>query len=409
MYKGFFINGNDGDRKIKYLLFFFWPFGAFIYSLRCLQSKSSQVIFFLICATFGLCIECKNEEFDMSRITENFLSSRYMHFDELCGIIIDSINGVGVRDIYEPILYWTVNQISSNEHVFWMIASMIYAFFYLKSLSFILDDKRFKSCFMGFMIVLMFTMPQPIFTVTGLRFWTAGWLAIFCTLKIFIRNDYKYLLILLLTPFIHVTYWVYVVLVPLAFVARMSEKLLIIIFFLSYPFSYLSMSFVLDVISMNILPSSLEMVALSYMGEDHIEEFNRQGTGWFWVSEMFDTILKTYYLIMACWIIKHKDIIVDKQDKYLLIFILIVYSFANFTLVVPHLGIRYLGFVEILLPLLWFRIFGLYRYKLFIYMYMICASFYLLWQRLVMHYSNVLDADFLYDSSVVMFIDKLFY
>lgn len=409
MYKGFFINGNDRDRKIKYLMFFFWPFGAFIYSLRSLQSKSSRVVFFLICAAFGLCIECKNEEFDMYRITESFLSYRYMNFDELRGIIIDSINGVGVRDIYEHILYWTVNQISSNEHVFWMIASMIYAFFYLKSLSFILDDKRFKSCLMGFMIVLMFTMPQPIFTVTGLRFWTAGWLAIFCVLQIFIRNDYKYFLILLLTPFIHVTYWIYVALVPLAFVARLSEKLLIIIFFLSYPFSYLSMSFVSDAINMNILPPSLEMVALSYTGDAHLEEFNRQGTGWFWLSEMFDTILNTYYLVMAYWIVKHKNMITDKQDKYLLIFILVVYSFANFTLLVPHLGIRYLGFVQILLPLLWFRVFGLCRYKMFIYMYLICASFYLIWKRLVMHYSNVLDVDFLYDSSIVMFVDKLFY
>ena len=409
MYKSFFVNNSDRDRKIKYLLFFFWPFGAFIYSLRNIQSKSSRVIFFLICIDFGLCIECKNEELDMSRIADNFLSYKNMSFVELKGIIMDSINGVGFRDLYEHILYWCVNQISSNEHVFWMIASMIYAFFYLKSLSFILDDKRFKSCFMGFMIVLMFTMPQPIFSVTGLRFWTAGWLAIFCSLQIFISNNYKYFLILLLTPFIHVTYWIYVFLVTLTFVARLSEKLLVIIFFLSYPFSYLSMSFVSDVIGMDILPTSLERVALSYMGEDHIEEFNRQGTGWFWVSEMFDIILNTYYLVMTCWIIKHKYMILERQDRYLLAFILVVYSFANFTLVVPHLGIRYLGFVEILLPLLWFRVFGLYKYKSFIYMYLIVASFYLLWKRLVMHYSNVLDFDFLYDSSIVMLIDKLLY
>ena len=54
MYKSFFVNNSDRDRKIKYLLFFFWPFGAFIYSLRNIQSKSSRVIFFLICIAFGL-------------------------------------------------------------------------------------------------------------------------------------------------------------------------------------------------------------------------------------------------------------------------------------------------------------------------------------------------------------------
>ena len=32
----------------------------------------------------------------------------------------------------------------------------------------------------------------------------------FCSLQIFIHNNYKYFLILLLTPFIHVTYWIYV-------------------------------------------------------------------------------------------------------------------------------------------------------------------------------------------------------
>ena len=130
MYKSFFVNNSDRDRKIKYLLFFFWPFGAFIYSLRNIQSKSSRVIFFLICIAFGLCIECKNEELDMSRIADNFLSYKNMSFVELKGIIMDSINGVGFRDLYEHILYWCGNQISSIEHVFWMIASMIYAFFY---------------------------------------------------------------------------------------------------------------------------------------------------------------------------------------------------------------------------------------------------------------------------------------
>ena len=177
-YRSFFVNGRDWDAKLKYILFLVWPFGSFIYALRNIQSRSSQIVFFLICAAFGLCIETKNETFDMTRITEEFLSYRYVNFDFLYNEIVDSIQGVGDRDIYDKILFWIVNQMSSNEHVFWMIASMVYAFFYLKSLSFVLKDDKFHSCLIGFMIVFMFTMPQPIFTVTGLRFWTAGWLAV---------------------------------------------------------------------------------------------------------------------------------------------------------------------------------------------------------------------------------------
>ena len=126
---GFFINADKVNAKIKYLFFLFWPIGAFIYSLRCLQSKSSRVIFFLICIAFGLCIGCEDDSFDMSRITENFLSYRYSDIGKIKALMIDFTNGIGSRDLYEFLLYWFVNQFTSNIHIFWMIASMIYAFF----------------------------------------------------------------------------------------------------------------------------------------------------------------------------------------------------------------------------------------------------------------------------------------
>lgn len=58
-YRSFFVNGRDWDAKLKYILFLVWPFGSFIYALRNIQSRSFQIVFFLICAAFGLCIETK--------------------------------------------------------------------------------------------------------------------------------------------------------------------------------------------------------------------------------------------------------------------------------------------------------------------------------------------------------------
>jgi len=411
MHSGFFINVDKVDGKIKYLLFLFWPIGAFVYSLRCLQSKSSRVIFFLICAAFGLCIECKDESFDMVRITESFLSYRYSNYEELKILLIDFFDGVGVRDLYEFMLYWVVNQFTANEHIFWMIASAVYAFFYIKSLSFILDDIRFRSCLMGFMIVLMFTMPQPIFTVTGLRFWTAGWLATLCTLQVFLNRNYKYCIILLLTPLIHVMYWIYVVLFLIAILIistkTVGEKILIVVFFISYPLSYLSMSFAFDIIGADFLPTSLQLMALSYTDESQMSEFNKQGTGWFWLSDIFNMMLDVYYLIMSCFFVKFRNLIIREDDKKLFLFILLIYSFSNFTSIIPHLGIRFMGFAKILLPLLWFRVFGLNRYKGFILLYLLCAFFYVFKTRLIDHYGTVLDVDFLYNSFIVMIIDGI--
>ena len=87
--RGFFINDHDFNWRVKNLLFILWPFGTFIYSLRCLQSKSSRWIFFLTCMAFGLCIECKNDTFDMSRITDIFYSYQNMDFRGLKNIFVD--------------------------------------------------------------------------------------------------------------------------------------------------------------------------------------------------------------------------------------------------------------------------------------------------------------------------------
>lgn len=409
-HSSFFTNNVHLNNKSKLFFFILWPIGAFLYSLRCLQSKSSRIVFYLMCVAFGLCIECKNDTFDMNRIGENFLSWKNGSFSDLKYVVSDFTEGIG-RDLYDTLLYWFVNQFSHNEHVFWLVASMIYAYFYIRSLSFVLDESKFKSSWMGFLIVLMFVTPETIFSVTGLRFWTAGWLAIFCTLQLLINRNYWFLLVLLLTPLIHTVYWIYVILMLLLSFALLfkgvSEKIIIICLFLSYPLSFLSLSFVSNVIESNYLPNSLELMAISYTGLEHMEEFNRKGTGWFWLSELFDMILNAYYFILMLVVIKYRKQISNPLDKRLFLFLLIFYSFSNLTLIVPHLGIRYIQFVKILLPLLWLRIFGLDRLRLFIYLYPICASFYMI-KLLYMRYAEVLNPDFLYDSFVAMVVKNLF-
>lgn len=406
----FFTNNVYMDKRSKLLLFLLWPLGAFIYSLRCLQSKSSQIVFYLMCVAFGLCIECKNDTFDMSRISEDFFSWKNASFSELSYVASNFAEGMEM-DLYKSALCWFVNQFSHNEHVFWMVASMIFGYFYVRSLSFVLKDSKFESSWMGFLIVLMFVTPETIFSVTGLRFWTAGWVAIYCTLQLLIREKYWYIFGLLLTPFIHMVYWIYVILVLLLYAAllfkKTSERLLIIGLLLSYPLSYLSLSFISTAIDSNLLPRSLELAAISYTGLEHMEEFNREGTGLFWLSELFDMILNTYYFILVLVIIKHRKQISNPSDKRLFLFLLVIYSFSNLTLIVPHLGIRYVQFVKILLPLLWLRIFGLNRFRPLIYLYPVCASFYLV-KLFFMRYADVLESNFLYDSFVAMVVKNLF-
>lgn len=405
--RGFFINDHDFNWRVKNLLFILWPFGTFIYSLRCLQSKSSRWIFFLTCMAFGLCIECKNDTFDMSRITDIFYSYQNMDFRGLKNIFVDFYNGYGERDLYESVLSWSVNQISSNHHLFWMVASMVYAFFYIKSLCFILDDKRFYSCLTGLIVVAMFTLPETIFTVTGLRFWTAGWLAILCTLNIIINRDYKYYIIILLTPFIHVTYWIYVFLLFIfEIVKKYNARVFVLIYLFSFLFSELSIEFVYNLIDLDILPRNLSLVAASYTDANHIDDFNRVGTGWSWLSDLFDFVLKLYYTFLLLFIY-YKGKIDNKTDGYLLCFLFIIDSFANFTIFVPHLGLRYMGFVRILIPVVWFRVFGLHKYKFILTLYPFFASFYIIYTLLLHRFAYVLNIDFLYDSFFLMIVKNL--
>ena len=402
---GFFINNHDVNYRAKYLLFILWPFGSFIYALRSLQSKSSRVIFFMICMVFGLCIECKTDAYDMSRITEIFHSFKDANYHDLKLIISDSFAGIGEKDLYESSLCWIVNKISNNHHVFWMIASSIYSIFYLKSLSYILDDKRFKSTLVGFLIVFMFTLVEPIFAVTGLRFWTAGWIAICCTLKIIIDRKYEYFILLLLTPLIHITYTIYIVLFIVFLMIKGKRKLISGFVLISFILSYSSLDFIKIVGEFSLFPDHLQAMIMSYTSLYHILEFNEEGTGFFWLQQLFDFILKLYYFFMIVILITRGKTD-SKIDIQLLNFTLIVFSFSNFMINVPHLGIRYISFSQIILPVCWLRFFGLEKYKWFIYLYPLCSLFYLIRIRLY-NYANVLEFDFLYNSLPTMLFNNL--
>lgn len=195
--------------------------------------------------------------------------------------------------------------------------------------------------------------------ISSVRFWTAAWVGIYVLLKVFVEHKPGNLCWLLFAIFIHGTFLIFGVLVVLSFFLSRTEKFtypLVILVYLSIPFSYLSF----DAISLayQYIPDFLENTTDYYVGKASEEAV--EGTGFAWLAGIFYEAMHILDLVLIVLLTLNRKQTQDEFSK-LYISLLVLLVFANFTSVVPSLGGR---FFKIAQPILYFLcLFSLDRNK----------------------------------------------
>lgn len=282
---------------------------------------------------------------DATRYLEDFQRDKNMTQSEFEGKIHDyfyNSQNSELRDIYTFILNYVVSRITKNYHWLFFTFAMIFGFFYVKSMKFIIpfrDEKHSKWLYP--VLFFFFCFSNPIFNINGVRFWTAGWISVYVSFQVLLRNNYKYLLLTPIVIFIHAGLIVYFAIVGLYLSVCKWTKWRKVVFILSIILTASTFVSILDSFSSN-LPSSLQHFVTFYASAEAILEKNLN-------SESLSTTIiiqknlprVIVNLLVVLMLFTKNDILANATKQKVFRFLLASIMVVNFTYSIPSVGARF--------------------------------------------------------------------
>jgi hypothetical protein len=374
---------NKQEKAIKLLLFILSPLFSFLYSLRSMNTRSSYWYFFLFAALWCLAltvgVDRDIETHDAVAYRQHFERVKYEDKGFLQAIIDNyiSFDEEASKDIYATTVIYGVTRLTDNYHVMFLVFGIVLSFFMLKTFRFFTSDEKFSNTFPVFLLAVMFIMHNDIWQVWGVRFITATWITLYSSFQILKNGNKKHFLLLCLTPFIHATFIIYVVLFFIARISRRIEKFWRILFIISM----IAAPFALYLVSqgLSILPPNLQGAFEYYIENSYINEINQS----FEVRMVFSQILIIaeclFTLLLVLLIMINRKRITSKQDYHIYLLLLVITTLAAFTSSIPSLGERSFRLTYPLIAYIFLRYFnyGKYRTLLYVYPFIFLHHFYM--------------------------------
>lgn len=394
----------------KLLFFIISPFISLLYSLKSINTKSSFIIIFLFSICFGIAFTVPKMRDDANqndgveyraRFEQYCMTSDVEYYNGLDDFL--SFNGEN-KDYYFDTIAFYVSKISHNYHVMFFVLSIVFVFFQLKCLKYFILNESFKVSLTCMLLLYLFTWNQ-IVNINGVRFWTAAWIGVYCIFKIFYDNKNRYLLLTLITPFFHGSFWIYIAVIFAAKFFARYEKLWIILFILSI----ITSNVLLEVMQgyTGYIPSFLENSIAYYTDEFYVNKLNSEGTGLWWIDKFFNILRKSYINILVIILILNRNkISLEKNDTRLYRFLLVLVTFANFGMSIPSLGNRFIILSYSIIAFLWLTFFKGQKYNWAIYIFPI-AFFMSIYHQFNL-YNLVTDGLFYISSPFILIPQYLF-
>lgn len=345
------------DRGTKFLGFIISPLIGLLLSLRSINTKSSYCVLFLFAICFGLAFTVGNSS-DLNTLD----GVRYRYdFEQMCegGQAMYFYNlkeylsfHSSIKDYYFDTIAWLTSLFSSNYHILFLLLAIPFAYFQLKSLHFLTSLPNYRFSYLCIMITLFFCW-NSIFNINGCRFWTAAWISVYCAFQVFQNGDYKYLILVFLTPFFHGSFYIFIILVGLCLIFSRFDNIWAILFFLSFLYSSLAVGVVQN--ASIYLPDFLVNLVDYYTGEENMSRYDSVGG----IYSFFKTISSLFPSLCAFILVINRKTIKCNGHNQLYAFLLILMAFSNFTMPIPSLGNRFIVLSYPIIAYLWLSNFGI--------------------------------------------------
>ncbi len=360
---------DNSDVFIKIITFLISPFLSFLYSLIRIKTKSSFVVFFLFALFFGMALTTSEgadaqHSNDSAIYRQMFVMVQGTTFSEFVDYCKDIISGDDNmhKDLYFYVIAYFVSTITDNYHVLFFVLAFVFGYFMLRSLAMLINEPKYVHCLPAIILLYLFTY-NGIFNINGVRFWTAAWIAVYALLQILVNDNKKYYILLALTPMVHLSYLVLLVIVgAYLLIGKMVGKGWIVVFVLSFLLSGFSTFFIQYFLGFSMGATSMFE---GYVQGGQLASSSASQVG---MLENIFTVLSKFYIMIMFLRIYYATIQKGQvlQGAKLYKFVFLAYTVVNFLSPIPSLGNRFFILLYPLLVYLWIINFGTKKYNVFL-------------------------------------------
>ena len=328
------------NRTISYFSFLIAPFLTFVYSIFHLKKKESLYIVGAFFILYMYSIEYNlNEWYDLdgwnhASYYELSTISDFVYNIKTAFLIEQIPQGNWYLDSYINIVGIIAKFFGGSYHLFFALVALFYSTFFIKSLRIILRECKFEDRLVSATVLFWLFMSFHIYSLTGVRFASATWFSIWCTLKLFIDKDKKYLVILFLSTQIHFTFWFYCVIVLIGYYFGKNEKLWIVLALISSFLIIIPESFVENIFQQ--LPSFISERALSY-GVDRSNDV-KDAISQSNFRKYLEPLGSFVQLAILVMLIYDKDKMTKNRHFNVFLLLLVVTTFTNIFSFMPDMG-----------------------------------------------------------------------
>lgn len=322
-----------------YLSFLIWPFGTLVAALKNWRKQISRNVFWLFCVFFGFTFVFAGEGgADSARYADWLV--QYAHSDmdlkELWRSLYSDTSGY--VDILQPIVTYLVSRFTDNPTILFAVFGLIFGYFYSRNIWYILGKIEGEVTVVLFVLILTFSLINPIWNINGFRMWTAAQIFLYGTLIFLFESKGKGLIWAAVSVFVHFSFILPLSTLILFYFIKNKTNLYLVFFIITSFLKELDLAVVRD--SLSFLPGFLQTRVSGYTNLDYAEfRADRQELGNWYIK---------YSAVGIKWVVYATAISIHlfclkylEQRKALLslfCFSLLLYSFANIFSLVPSGG-----------------------------------------------------------------------
>lgn len=352
------IQNENRQLLLIVVIFMFAPFVTFIYALFTYRNRNSQIIIILFTALFGFNMIAENDSMDLSRNHEILLKYSQFSILEIFKSYFQAMFHTqnssfskneditsGSQDIYVGFIAVIVSRFTTNAKVLMSVFGLIYGYVFVKSMQKFIKIQ--PNSYLSNIPVLCAAFMMPLAQLAGIRYGTATYLFFLGVMSILNSNHPKYYILLILASLTHFSFIIPSLLFLIVrFYSKEIHENKIKIIYLIYIASFFLPNLILYLTTnsfiTNLLGAGLQSKSNEYANAqvniDMAIDFNSTAA-WYIIYPFKLAFWFVFGAIFARGIpfLKIKHTI---QSDKILVWVLVLLSFSNFSMGVSNLGSR---------------------------------------------------------------------
>ncbi len=333
------IYNETGVRYFFIILFFiFWPFGAFLYALYHYDKSESKVVIILFTAILGYSMIPASRGLDLYSVLHMLPDYSRLNFHEFTDRFsrLYSNTESESADLYMDMVAFLVSRFTEKGKWLMLAFGLINGYVYIKVLSLFKPGGAGINIYI-YILIISFSMIIGIDQLSGVRYCLAAYVFFYGSISFIIFADKRYLIVAALSTLIHFSFLSVVLLLFLFIKLKNYPKVIYLVLILSFILPHLLQSYIIQF--SGFFGGAIE--AKTELYNNLVSELNYgSDTAWY-VRFRIILMLAFSYLTLLITRIKKKNLNYSGKLNNLFFFSLIILSFVNFTINVPHFGYRF--------------------------------------------------------------------